>query len=114
MKTIENIKLKKNQNKAIGELKKRIIIKFDIKSIILFGSVARGESDEESDADLLIVTTKKLSRLERHKITDIVFEINLSYDTNFSTLVIDEDTWTSGFFSILSIYEEITMDGILL
>jgi hypothetical protein len=54
--------------------------------------MARGEADEESDSDLLVTLTK-LTRFERHEITDSVFEINLKYDTNFSTLVIDNESW---------------------
>jgi len=47
--------------------------------LILYGSAARGQTDDESDIDLLVITAQPLSRLRRHEITDIVFEINLTH-----------------------------------
>jgi predicted nucleotidyltransferase len=57
--------------------------KFDIKAFVLYGSVARGQADKESEVDLLIVTSKLLTRFERHEITNVVVEVNLHYDTTF-------------------------------
>lgn len=79
----------------------------------LFGSVVRGEADEESDIDLLVVTKQPLNRRERHQITDIVCEINLDYGTNFSTLVVDSEAWEHGPISLLSIHEEVQREGVL-
>ena len=114
METLSNIALSKNQYKALEELRRRLFHMFDIESLILFGSTARGEADEESDCDLLIVTANPLTRTERHEITDMVFEINLLHDTNFSTLVVDHDSWETGTFSVLPLREEITKNGIKL
>ncbi|KZX16544.1 nucleotidyltransferase domain protein [Methanobrevibacter cuticularis] len=50
-----------------------------IKKIIVFGSVARGEDNEESDIDILIVSTS------REKIEDTV------YDKVFETIMNDEE-----------------------
>ena len=114
METLSNSMLSKNQHKALEELRHRLFHMFDVESLILFGSAARGEADEESDCDLLVVTTNTLTRPERHEITDMVFEINLLHDTNFSTLVIDHDSWETGTFSVLPLREEIIEDGIKL
>lgn len=80
----------------------------------LYGSVARGDADDESDIDILIVTEQPLSRPLRHKITDIVCEVNLQYDTNFSTLVVDRNAWENGVFTILPLKEEILREGVAL
>lgn len=50
----------------------------------------------------------------RHQITDIVCEVNLQYDTNFSSLVVDRNAWDNGMFSILPLREEILRDGVAL
>ena len=91
-----------------GELRKQ----FDIHRVVLFGSYARGDWDEESDVDLLVITGSKLSRRERHKITDIVFKVNLEHDTNFSSLVVDRHSWEQGFYPLLTLHEDVEKDGV--
>ncbi len=110
--SIDAITLTRDQREALGEIKRRLREKFEIKAFILYGSVARGEADEESDADLLIVTSGPLTRFERHEITDVVFDVNLRYDTTFSTLVVDSETWETGMISVLPIRDEIIREGI--
>jgi predicted nucleotidyltransferase len=114
MKTLDQISFTPSQDQALAELCQKLHGAFDLHSIHLYGSVTRGETDEESDIDLLIVTKKALPRTIRHQITDIVFEINLRYDTNFSTLVVDQASWESGAFSVLPLREEILREGIAL
>ncbi len=112
MKTLNDITIDTTLNTAVQTAKDRIQKIFDIDSFILFGSVARAEGDTESDVDLLIITKKPLSRNERHMITDIVFDINLSMETNLSTTVLDTESWESGVYSVLPFRDEILNDGI--
>lgn len=74
---MQDIPITPNEIRALSEIKRRLLEHFDIEDILLYGSAARGQADEESDVDLLIVTSKSLTRFERHEITDIVFEVNL-------------------------------------
>lgn len=111
MKRIEDISLSDNENLALRILKNKLQSQFDVEDLILFGSVARGEGDSESDLDLLIMTPEPLPRRKRHEITNLVFDINLEFDTNFSTLVVDRHSWESGPFSILPIRDQILADG---
>jgi len=113
MKTIDQIKLSGKQKEALKEIRKQLVNLFDIVSITIYGSVSRGDADTESDIDLLIITKSQIERTKRHKITDIVFEVNLKYDTNFSTLVLDKRNW-DGVYSVLPLKEEILRDGVML
>ncbi len=61
----------------------------DIKLIILFGSVARGEDTEESDIDILIVSPKA-DELE-FEITKVVTDIILEKDEVISPFLITEE-----------------------
>ena len=51
------MKIQRKYQKAVDEFVKRALGKYKdkIDSIILFGSIARGEAREESDIDILVV-----------------------------------------------------------
>jgi len=55
----------------------------NLSKIILFGSVARGEANEDSDIDVLSIL-KKCSYEHREKIIDIVVDVesDMDYDVN--------------------------------
>lgn len=109
---MNTIPFSSQQSQALKEIKQRVMERFSVIDCLLYGSAARREASEESDLDLLIVTTNALSRFERHEITDIVFEVNLKYGTNFSSLVVDQETWESGIISVLPLRDEILRNGI--
>lgn len=104
--------LTRGQSEALKEIKRRLLERIEVKAFLLYGSAARGEADEESDLDLLVVTSVPLTRFERHEITNIVFDVNLQYDTNFSSLVVDQESWETGMISVLPLRDEIMRDGI--
>jgi predicted nucleotidyltransferase len=112
-KALSKIPLTIIESQALQKIKSIVTTRFPVERMALFGSVVRGEADEESDIDLLVVTKRPLDRQERHQITDIVCEVNLDYGTNFSTLVVDSQAWDHGPISLLSIHEEIQREGVL-
>lgn len=114
VKRSDTITLTPNQAQVLDELRRRLFDEYDIEALVLYGSVARGEADEESDLDLLIVTAQPLTRFARHSITDAVFELNLHYGTNLSTLVVDRKSWEAGPISVLPLRDEILKEGISL
>lgn len=103
--------LSATQHQALHALKDKLPHIVRIVHLLVYGSVARSESDEESDLDVLVLTERPLSRFKRHEITDAVFEINLHYRTNISTLVVDRHSWETGPISVLPIHAEIQKDG---
>jgi len=107
-----NLHLTQVQQQALLDLRKQLYDAFEIESLVLYGSVVRNAMDEESDIDLLVLTKHAFSRIERHQITDLVFDINLEYGTNFSTLVLDHTSWESGAISILPLHSEVSKEGI--
>ena len=92
MTVYNDLKLTSLQKEALAELKTELIRRFDPEKLIIFGSTVRGDFDDESDIDLLVITKWPYSRFERHQITDMVFEVNLKYGTNISSTVVDHQS----------------------
>lgn len=111
-KTLVNI-LSENQLQALELLKERLSQKYDLDNIIVFGSTARGEAEETSDLDILIITKRQLSHQERHGVYEIATMINWDYDTNISTTIADKYNWDQGVYSIMLIKDEVLRDGVV-
>ena len=107
------LKLNKNQREAIIRYLSILNEKYkeEIAEVILYGSVARGESVEESDVDLLIVTANGDQEL-RDEIIMACFDIILQTDVILTPLVMDEKTyeWHKKYRDPL--YNNIKRDGI--
>ena len=114
IKNLDELVLKPNQRNALEETRRRLAEEFDVRDLVLFGSVARGQDDTESDLDLLVLVPRPFTRRWRHGITDAVFEVNLKYGTNLSTLVVEREAWENGPYSVLPIHAEIAREGVLL
>ena len=112
MRQLRELDLSPNQSKALDEIVQGIKRDFSIEAVVLYGSAARGEAGEESDIDLLIITSQPLERTDRHRITDLIFEVNLRHGTNFSSLVVDKESWETGVYSVLPIHHNIERDGL--
>jgi len=106
MKKIDNIKIFGINSKALTELKERVSEKVPVRHYILYGSYSRGEYDNESDIDLLVLTERPISNKERNSISDVVFEVNLLYNTNFSTTTAEINEWENGILSVLPFYDQ--------
>ena len=81
--------MEKKREKAVGEFVKRANDAYGdrIKSITLFGSVARGAARTDSDIDLLVVVDREDFRLRRELI-GIAFDILMETGLDLSVKVI--------------------------
>ena len=78
--------------------------------IILFGSRARGDSEKESDWDLLILTSIPASEENKRNIRNHLLEVELETEQAISTLIHHNDHWKN--YSITPLYEVIEKEGI--
>lgn len=83
----------------LTELKKRLLSRYPkrIKSVILFGSRARGENCRHSDTDLLILV-RRLDSKTRDRIWDMTWDIDEENDCRF---VLSPLVWDETFFKTL-------------
>lgn len=113
MKKYENTPLVERErnaiNAAVGFLKKN----HPVKTAILYGSKTRGDHDEHSDIDLLIITSRPLHWKEEKAIVESLFDIGMQYDVIFSPLFVPDEEWEGGIFTTFPIYKEIMNDGAL-
>jgi predicted nucleotidyltransferase len=111
MKDIEQTPLTKGEKKALERAIELLKEGYPLKRVILFGSKARGGFDDQSDLDLLVVTSRALHWKEEKAIVETLFEIGLQYDVIFSSLFASETEWEGGLFTEFPIYKEIIRDG---
>jgi len=66
-----------------------------ITDIRVFGSVARGEADEDSDIDMLILCTSLPSREEREEVSRRSYDLDLEHETVTQCIIQTTDRWES-------------------
>lgn len=81
------------EQKSIYKLKERLSEIFHLRSLILFGSKARGDYEESSDVDVLVLVDDDKDWSSREKLSDITFEINLEYDTQLTCILENSKNW---------------------
>jgi predicted nucleotidyltransferase len=111
MKSFESVSLMKNESEAIKTAIKMLKSEFSIVKVILFGSKARGDHDEHSDIDLLVVASRLLHWKEEKAIIGALFDIGMEYNVIFSPLFTFSDEWEEGIFTEFPVYQEILQDG---
>lgn len=79
---------------AISEFAELLRQKFPalIKEIILFGSKVRGNSEEDSDIDILIVLNN-LTWETKKTISELAANENINHNVLISTVRYDSETW---------------------
>ena len=112
MKSLNDIHLSKNDRLAIEEAANILKTRFDAKDVILFGSKACGADTAESDIDLLVLIPSKPNWIEKNKIRDAIFDLQLKYNVVFNMLIMSWSEWHDGLITVLPIHKEIEKQGV--
>lgn len=102
------------EKNALSELLTTVRADWPPAKFKLFGSKVKGTADAESDLDVLIILPHPVTEEIRRKIIHKVFDINLTYGSNISVLIVSEDEWESGTISLLPVHAFIEEEGISL
>ncbi len=99
-----------NEKKAVEQLKTELLNRSDVLDVKLFGSKARGDATESSDVDIMIeieqTTPEALS-----EIVDLVFRINVEYETLISVVTFDRAELEEGPMSESPLYRRVQREG---
>lgn len=82
---------------TINEFLNRVDAVFSVRSAILFGSRARGESTSESDADLAVLLKGNHGEFMAAKLamSDMAFDVMLDTGIRVEALPVWEDEWAN-------------------
>ena len=114
MRTLDQIKLADNDRAALQEVAVAIRAKLPIDKIILFGSKARGDGREDSDADLLILTARELTSPQRKVLIDEIFQNELQRSVMISPMIVPAIEWNEGVYIAMLLHSEVDRDGVLI
>ncbi len=103
------------ENAALRTFVQRVLDELDAQvfQVILFGSKARGDSNADSDVDVLILANEENRRLQE-KINIIASQISLDYDVLFNPLLIAKSRWMQMANERFSICRNVERDGVVL
>jgi predicted nucleotidyltransferase len=85
-----------NEAEALRELKKKISEVFQNSQLILYGSKARGDFNQDSDIDILVIASEPDDHTHRMKLYGLTFEVNMAFMTDFSCRLRNVDNWLRG------------------
>lgn len=84
-----------------------------IDSVILYGSMARGTQQDDSDVDVAILMHSGATKKMRDQMLDLIVDLELACGKVLSVLCIDYERFTE-WQDILPFYKNIRKDGVVL
>jgi len=86
-----------------------------LQKIILFGSYARGDFEEDSDVDIMLLLNCQRADLPKYRkmLSEVSSDASLDNDVTVSLIVKDKETFY-GKMDILPFYQNVQKEGVVL
>ena len=101
-----------NESAALKKLKEKLARDFRLVELRLFGSKARGDSDPESDIDLLIVL-EDYDRQTEQAVSHLCFEISIEYGVLLVPVLYSRAEYESDLTRVTPFYQNVSKQGVL-
>ncbi len=103
-----------NSEKILSSIKRKINAVAPDATVILYGSYARGEQNEHSDIDVLILLEKsKITAQDKVEVSYPLYDIEFETGLLISPLVLAKKDWETR-HRITPFYENVMKDGVRL
>ena len=112
VRTLDEVRLTANERHAIEAAAATLGARFPVTDLVLYGSKARGDSDPESDIDLLVLTSRPLDAEEQQRLWSDLHDISMRFDVLLSPLTVEARSWRGGVHSVLPIHTEVEREGV--
>ena len=96
---------------ALGELKKILRERYNVASVLVYGSKARGDDSPDSDIDVMIVLDDYTPRIEA-AVDEMVYDINLDHDCLISVVIFGRRELEEGPMAESPLYKRILAEGV--
>lgn len=83
-------------------------------TVLLYGSVARGTSNSESDYDLLVLTAAPLALERQDSIRDALYDFQMARDVLVCVIFRTKAQWDSPVMRVSPFHKEVERDAIVL
>lgn len=98
---------------AAQEFKKRIITAFGPEATVsLFGSAARGDYQEFSDIDVLVLLPFDPDTGTEERVFDLAYEVALECGVVFGVIVYSRTFWNSEIARVMPLHKNIEREGV--
>lgn len=100
------------KEEILRKIKKEIIKNHPSATIILYGSRARGDYNEYSDWDFLILLEKNLTEIQESQIRDEIYDLELESGEVFCSIIHSKREWEN--LQITPFFQNVEREGIVL
>ncbi|MEW6203270.1 MAG: nucleotidyltransferase domain-containing protein [bacterium] len=113
MKKTREINLTDRDQGIVAKIKKAICEILPDAEIILFGSRARGNPEDDSDWDILVLTEQVTDEV-RDMLYDIIYDIDLAENVVITPLILPKDEWEFKRYKDHPLHRNVDAEGVVL
>ena len=105
--------MKKDAASALQELKLGLVALFGPEvELRLFGSVGRGDDDEHSDIDVLVLLPGHVDHSIEERVFDAAYDMELKHGVVFGVVVYETAFWDSELAAGMFLHRNIEREGV--